>query len=76
VPPSTKIGLQYFFILRHPDRRWEFWDKKARSVRAFGSVAEARARLDYFVTEACRWESLPPSSVASRRHPEHVNHSH
>jgi Uma2 family endonuclease len=54
IPPEMKIGLEYFFHLGHPERRWEFWDNKARSVLAFGSSAEARARLDYFLTEACR----------------------
>jgi hypothetical protein len=59
IPQATKVGLEYFFHLGHPERRWEFWDNKARSVLAFGSAAEASSRLDYFVTEACRWESLP-----------------
>lgn len=59
VPAEIKLGLEYFFHLGHPERRWEFWDNKARSVLAFGSAVEARARLDYFITEACRWESLP-----------------
>jgi Uma2 family endonuclease len=58
VPPEMPIGLEYFFGLGHPERRWEFWDGKARSVLAFGSATEARARLDHFVTEACHWESL------------------
>lgn len=48
----------------YPERRWEFWDNKARSVLAFGSAAEARARLDYFLTEACRWESLPRPKIS------------
>ena len=64
LPPETKIGLEYFFHLGHPERRWEFWDNKARSVLAFGSAAEARARLDHFVTEACHWESLPRPRIS------------
>lgn len=59
LPPEMNVGLEHFFHLGHPERRWEFWDNKAQSVLAFGSAAEAHARLDYFVTEACRWESLP-----------------
>jgi hypothetical protein len=56
LPPETEVGLECFFHLGHPERRWEFWDNKARSVLAFGSSAEASARLDHFLTEACRWE--------------------
>ncbi|HQU43880.1 MAG: hypothetical protein B7Z73_09495 [Planctomycetia bacterium 21-64-5] len=59
VPPEINVGLEYFFHLGHPVRRWEFWDNKAHSTLAFGSPVEARARLEHFVTEACRWESLP-----------------
>lgn len=64
VPPEINLGLEYFFHLGHPERRWEFWDNKARSMLAFGSAAEARARLDYFMTEACRWESLPGAKIS------------
>ena len=64
VPPETNLGLEYFFHLGHPERRWEFWDNKANSVLAFGSSVEARARLDYFLTEACRWESLPRPKIS------------
>jgi len=64
VPPDIKVGLEYFFHLGHPERRWEFWDNKARSVLAFGSAAEASARLDYFLAEACCWEALPPPKIA------------
>lgn len=64
IPPDTKIGLEHFFHLGHPERRWEFWDNKARSVLAFGSATEARARLAYFLEEACRWESLPHPKVS------------
>jgi hypothetical protein len=59
VPPETKLGLEYFFHLGHPERRWEFWNNRARSVLAFGSGTEANARLDNFIAEACRWESAP-----------------
>jgi hypothetical protein len=64
VPPEMKVGLEYFFHLGHPERRWEFWDNKARSVLAFGSAAEASARLDYFLTEASCWEALPRPKIA------------
>jgi hypothetical protein len=50
LPAMTPVGLEYFFLVGHPDRRWEFWDNKARSVLAFGSSAEASARLGHFVT--------------------------
>jgi hypothetical protein len=59
-----EVGLEYFFLLGHPERRWEFWNNKARSVLAFGSAAEARSRLDVFLDEACRWESLPRPRVS------------
>jgi Uma2 family endonuclease len=65
VPPEANVGLEYFFHLGHPERRWEFWDNKARSVLAFGSAVEASARLDYFLTEACDWESLPRPKISS-----------
>jgi hypothetical protein len=58
-PADFHLGLEYFFHLGHPERRWEFWGNKAHSVLAFGSAREARARLEHFVTEACQWESLP-----------------
>ena len=54
MPPEIKLGPEYFFHLGHPERRWEFCDTKAHSVLAFGA-AEASARLDYFLTEACCW---------------------
>jgi Uma2 family endonuclease len=56
LPPEFKVGLEYFFGLGHPERRWEFWNNKAQSVLAFGSVKEAAARFDYFLAEACNWE--------------------
>ena len=37
---------------------------RRRSVLAFGSSAEASVRLGHFVTEACRWESLPPPKIS------------
>ncbi|HUY36306.1 MAG TPA: Uma2 family endonuclease [Pirellulales bacterium] len=64
LPPEMEVGLECFFHLGHPQRRWEFWDNKARSVLAFGSAAEATARLDHFLTEACRWEALPRPKIA------------
>jgi hypothetical protein len=64
LPPEMEIGLEYFFHLGHPERRWEFWNKKARSVLAFGSPAEATARLAHFLTEACRWEALPRPKIS------------
>lgn len=64
LPPEAKIGLEYFFHLGHPERRWEFWDNKAHSVLAFGSGTEASARLDHLLTEACCWESLPRPKIA------------
>jgi Uma2 family endonuclease len=64
VPPEMAVGLEYFFLLGHPERRWEFWNNKARSVLAFGSPAEATARLDHFVTEACQWQALPRPALS------------
>lgn len=64
LPRDMNVGLEYFFHLGHPERRWEFWENKARSVLPFGSPTEARARLDYFLTEACRWESLPRPKIS------------
>ena len=63
--PETTLGLEYFFLLGHPGRRREFRNNKARSVLAFGSPAEASARLDHFLTEACRWEALARPTLSS-----------
>jgi hypothetical protein len=63
LPPEMTIGLEYFFHLGHPERRWEAWGNKARSVLAFGSATEAHARFDHFLTEACRWEAAPRPKV-------------
>ena len=57
LPREFSVGLEHFFVLGHPERRWEFWNNKAHSVLAFGSPAEARARLDHFLVEASQWES-------------------
>jgi Uma2 family endonuclease len=65
LPPDFAVGLEYFFLLGHPDHRWEFWNNKAYSVLAFGSPTEARARLDHFIAEACRWEGLPTAKPTS-----------
>lgn len=64
VPKNLPIGLEYFFVLGHPERRWEVWNNKAHSVLAFGSATEAKARMDHFVTEACHWEALANRGVA------------
>jgi hypothetical protein len=65
LPPEFQVGLEYFFHLGHPERRWELWGNKARSVLAFGSAIEARARLDHFLTEACRWEAMSKPKIAT-----------
>lgn len=65
VSREMKLGLEYFFLLGHPERRWEFWDNRARSVLAFGSPSEASARLDHFIAEACQWESLPRPKLSA-----------
>jgi Uma2 family endonuclease len=57
IAADKPIGLEYFFLFGHPDRRWEIWGNKAPSVLAFGSAAEAKFRLEHFVKEACQWES-------------------
>lgn len=65
--PELKLGLEYFFLLGHPERRWEIWGNRAPSVLAFGSTLEAKTRLTYFLEEACRWESaakVTPALVA------------
>jgi Uma2 family endonuclease len=70
LPPESQLGLEYFFLLGHPERRWEIWGNKATSVLAFGSVAEARHRLRHFVVEACAWEGLSavePSPIDEQR---------
>jgi hypothetical protein len=64
LPPDFKVGLEYFFHLGHPEHRWEFWNNKAQSVLAFGSVAEAFARFDHFISEACHWEGKPKPKIA------------
>jgi hypothetical protein len=64
VPRETKIGLEYFFLLGHPQRRWEFWNNKSRSMLAFGSSLEARNRLQHFAYEAGCWEGVPDVRIS------------
>jgi hypothetical protein len=65
LPPDFAVGLEYFFHLGHPERRWEFWNNKAHSVLAFGSGTEARTRLDHFLAEAGRWEGMAKPKPAA-----------
>jgi putative restriction endonuclease len=58
ISPEVQLGLEYFFLLGHPDRRWEIWGNRCHSVLAFGSATEAKARLGNFVREACQWEGV------------------
>lgn len=60
VASEVRLGLEHLFLLGHPDRRSEIWGNRTHCVLAFGSVLEARKRLDHFLTEAGRWEQLPP----------------
>jgi Uma2 family endonuclease len=63
VPPDQELGLEYLFLLGHPERRWEIWDNRCPCVLAFGSPVEARHRFRHFLDEACRWEqSATPSA--------------
>jgi hypothetical protein len=62
--PEFEVGLESFFHLGHPERRWEFWGNRAHSVLAFGSAKEARVRLDHFLTEACHWEGTSKPKIA------------
>lgn len=64
LPPQMKLGLEYFFLLGHPQHRWEFWNNKARSVLAFGSANEARARLANFAREAGNWEGISNPKIS------------
>jgi hypothetical protein len=64
IAPNIQLGLEYFFLLGHPDRRWEIWGNHSPSVLAFGSPTEAAARLSSFVEEACHWEGLPMVKAA------------
>lgn len=65
LPAEMKLGLEYFFLLGHPQRRWEFWNNKAHSMLAFGSAKEAQARLQHFVREAANWEGVSNVNVSS-----------
>ncbi len=62
-PRDLVLGLEYLFLLGHPDRRWEIWDNRAPCVLAFGSAEEAQMRLPHFVEEAARWEGLPAQAL-------------
>jgi Uma2 family endonuclease len=67
VSPETQLGLEYLFLVGHPDRRFEIWNNRAPCVLPFGSVGEARVRFAHFVQDACRWEQMPvpqPSVLA------------
>jgi Uma2 family endonuclease len=58
VPPDKQLGLEYLFLLGHPERRWEIWGNRAPSVLPFGSPEEARVRFHHFLEEVCRWEGV------------------
>jgi Uma2 family endonuclease len=60
VPPDKRLGLEYLFLLGHPERRWEIWNNRSPCVLPFGSAEEARLRFQHFVEEASRWEQKPP----------------
>lgn len=60
LPPETRVGLEYFLLAGHPERRYEIWGDRAPCVLAFGSPEEAAARLRGLVEDAARWEALPP----------------
>ena len=79
VPPELDVGLECFFHLGHPERRWEFWENKAHSVLAFGSGAEARLAWTIFwqrraVGRACP-ESRPLSLQAMFNRPRQADSS-
>ncbi len=62
---EVRLGLEYLFLLGHPDRRWEIWDNRAPCVIAFCSEEEARLRFKHFAEDICRWEQAPlPKSWA------------
>jgi Uma2 family endonuclease len=66
LPPEQHVGLEYFFLLGHPERRWEIWGNQAPSVLAFGSATEAKARLQGFLHDACAWEGLAEARAVSQ----------
>lgn len=68
IPAEIKLGLEYFFLLGHPERRWEIWNNRCPNVLAFGSATEAQARLTRFIPEACAWEGLPNASAQRIAH--------
>ncbi len=65
VPPEQPLGLEYLFVLGHPERRSEIWNNRAPCLLAFGSIQEARQHFDQFLDEVCRWEQAarPKPSV-------------
>jgi hypothetical protein len=73
VAPEKQVGLEYFFYLGHPEKRWEIWNNRAPNVLAFGSSAEARHRFRHFLEEICRWEQAAvPRSWTSEADREEV----
>ncbi len=65
VPAEIPLGLEYLFLLGHPERRTEIWGNRAPCVLAFGSAEEARVRLAHFLEEASRWEQVPAAQSAA-----------
>jgi Uma2 family endonuclease len=59
VPAKKRLGLEYLFLLGHPERRWEIWNNRAPCVLPFGSPHEAQVRFEHFLEEICRWEQAP-----------------
>ena len=63
--PKVRLGLEYLFLLGHPERRYEIWDNRAPCVIAFSSEEEARLRFTHVAEDICRWEEVPlPKSSA------------
>jgi Uma2 family endonuclease len=64
-PAELPLGLEYLFLLGHPERRSEIWNNRAPCMLPFGSSQEAHFRFEHFLEETCHWEqkSRPGSAL-------------
>ncbi len=65
LPADKRLGLEYLFLLGHPERRWEIWGNRAPCVLAFGSPGEAQLRFRHFLEEIGHWEQASVAKPSS-----------
>jgi Uma2 family endonuclease len=80
MPKDMRLGLEYLFLVGHPERRYEIWDNQSPCVLAFGSEDESILRFRHFIEDACRWEGVgeipEPTTIEPGIETVHVGRFH